>query len=123
MNINELENLSNRIVKRCMPEEGEGKVEDKQRFIELFAGIESSIGSLLYETVKIVLITSVATLTKETLHEWIRNKEEEKIKEVKERIKNVSLENLKSRGIGEDNAELIAIKIADAAEAEIKNLG
>ena len=123
MDINELENLSNRIVKRCMPEEGEGKVEDKQRFIELFAGVESSIGALLYETVKIVLITSVATLTKETLHEWIRNKKEEKIKEVKKRIKNVSLKNLKSRGIGEVNAELIAITIADAAEAEIKNLG
>jgi len=111
------------IVKRCMPEEGEEKVKDKQRFLELFAGVESNIGSILYETVKIVLITSVATLTKETLLEWKKNKKEEKIREVKERIKNVSLENLKSRGIGEDNAELIAIKIADAAEAEIKNLG
>ena len=39
MNINELENLSNRIVKRCMPEDGEGEIEDKQRFIELFKSL------------------------------------------------------------------------------------
>jgi hypothetical protein len=122
MDINELENLSKRIVERCMPEEGEEEVKDKQRFLELFAGIESSIGSLLYETVKIVLITSVATITKETILEWIKNKKEERIKGVKERIKNVSLDNLKSRGIEGDSAELIAIKIADAAEEEFKNL-
>ncbi|MHC4454302.1 MAG: hypothetical protein ACYSWS_06350 [Planctomycetota bacterium] len=117
MDLNELDNLSKRIAERCMPGEDKEEVGEKQKFLDAL-----TIWPILSEIIKVALIPALATVTNATVTAWVKKNKDDKIKETKDKIKDNTLKILEAKGIEGDSAELMAIKIADAAEAEFNNL-
>jgi hypothetical protein len=65
MEIEDLDEVAKRVFERCMPakEEIEQPSPEKAKFLEAFPGLEySTIGHILYETIKIALIAGAADI-------------------------------------------------------------
>ncbi|CAD6490333.1 MAG: hypothetical protein KFBDDELM_00217 [Candidatus Argoarchaeum ethanivorans] len=64
MDIEDLDIVAKRVFERCMPAKEEmDESAEKSKFLEAFSGLEySTIGHLLYETIKIALIVGGADI-------------------------------------------------------------
>lgn len=117
MEIEDLDAVAKRIFERCMPAKEEiEKSPEKTKFLEAFPSLEySTIGHILYETIKIALIAGAADI----VINRIRHRKEE-LEESKEKMERAAFEVLKKQIPDEKEAKRIAIEISIIGTEEIE---
>jgi len=109
MGIEDLDAVAKRVFERCMPAKEEiGESPEKTKFLEAFPGLEySTIGHILYETIKIALIAGAADI----VINKIRHRKED-LEESKEKMEKAAFKVLKKKIQDEKEAKRIAIEIS-----------
>ena len=109
--------VAKKVFERVMPAKEEiEKSPEKTKFLEAFLGLEhSTIGHILYETIKIALIAGAADI----VIKKIRHRKED-LEESKEKMENAAFEVLKKKIQDENEAKRIAIEIPIIGTEEIE---
>ena len=117
MEIEDLDEVAKRVFERCMPAKEEiEKSPEKTKFLKAFPGLEySTIGHILYETIKIALIAGAA----EIVIKKIRHRKED-LEESKEKMEKAAFEVLKKNIPDEKEAKRIAVEISIIGTEEIE---
>ena len=119
MDIEDLDAVAKRVFERCMPAKEEmekSPSHEKAKFLEAFPGIEySTIGHILYETIKIALIAGAADIV---LNRIRHGKEE--LEESKERMEKAAFKVLAKKIPDKSEAKRIAIEISSIGVEEIE---
>ena len=119
MDIEDLDAVAKRVFERCMPAKEEMEKSpsyEKAKFLEAFPGIEySTIGHILYETIKIALIAGAADIV---LNRIRHGKEE--LEESKERMEKAAFKVLAKNIPDKSEAKRIAIEISSIGVEEIE---
>lgn len=119
MEIEDLDAVAKRVFERCMPAKEEiekSASPEKAKFLEAFPGLEySTIGHILYETIKIALIAGAADI----VINKIRHRKEN-LEESKEKVERAAFEVLKKKIPDENEAKRIAVEISIIGTEEIE---
>ena len=117
MDIEDLDAVAKRVFERCMPAKEEiEESPEKAKFLEAFPSLEySTIGHILYETIKIALIAGAA----DVVINKIRHRKED-LEESKEKMESAAFEVLKKKILDENKAEQLAVEISIIGTEEIE---
>ena len=117
MEIEDLDEIAKRVFERCMPAKEEiEESPEKAKFLEAFPSLEySTIGHIVYETIKIALIAGVADI----VINRIRHRKED-LEESKEKMERAAFEVLKKKIQDEKEAKRIAVEISIIGTEEIE---
>jgi hypothetical protein len=109
MEIEDLDEIAKKVFEKCMPAKEEiEKSPEKTKFLEAFPGLEySTIGHILYETIKIALIAGAADI----VINKIRHRKED-LENSKEKMEWEAFEVLKKKIRDEKEAKRIAVEIS-----------